>query len=90
MEKKKPEEIINAVVQSNIELDPVIPSPAANHAQQRHIGDSITNAEEMRILLKEKRHNSLSSPRIYIKNCDQVIDSGKHRTSKKTLKASPA
>lgn len=76
-------------MQSSIELEPIIPRSAADHAQQRNTGDSITNTEEIKVLLKEQRHNSLSSPRIYIKNCGQVINSGKHKTSKKTLKASP-
>lgn len=51
-----PEEIINTVVQSSIELDPIIHSSAANDAQQSSIGDSITHAEEIRVLLEEKRH----------------------------------
>lgn len=49
---------MSAVLHSRIELDNMVPSSATNHAQQWYIVDSITNTAEIRVLLKEQRHNS--------------------------------
>jgi len=54
---------MGAVLHRRVELDPMVPSPAANHAQQRYIVDSITNTAEIRVSLKEQRHSSLQKNR---------------------------